>query len=58
MDFVAVAVVWVIIGFTGGIYRRDKKRDLGLAPSKEGEWLILVWDALWGPLTWFSMFRP
>lgn len=58
MDFLIVAIIWVMSGLAGGLYRRDKKRDLGLQPSTEGEWLILIWDTLWGPLTWLSMFRP
>jgi hypothetical protein len=58
MDFLMVAIPWLAIGASGGVYRRNKKRKAGLQPSSEGEWLILIWDALWGPLTWFSMFRP
>ena len=58
MDFLVVAIPWALIGAAGGNYRRNKKRELGLEPSKEGETLIFLWDMLWGPLTWFSMFRP
>ena len=35
-----------------------KKREAGLEPVREGEVMIFIWDTLWGPMTWFSMFRP
>jgi hypothetical protein len=58
VDFLVVAIPWLAIGATGGNYRMKKKREVGLEPSREGEILIFLWDTIWGPLTWFSMFRP
>jgi hypothetical protein len=58
MDFLVVTIPWLAIGATAGNYRMKKKRETGLQPSREGEIMIFVWDTLWGPLTWFSMFRP
>ena len=57
MDFLVVAIPWLLVGASGGNYRMKKKRQAGLEPSHEGEIMIFVWDTLWGPLTWFSMFR-
>lgn len=58
MDFFVVAIPWLAIGAAGGNYRMKKKREAGLEPSREGEVMIFIWDTLWGPMTWFSMFRP
>lgn len=58
MDFLVVAIPWLAIGAAGGNYRKKKKREAGLEPSREGEVMIFIWDTLWGPMTWFSMFRP
>ena len=58
MGFFVIAIIWLLIGAAGGNYRMKKKREVGLAPSREGEILIFTWDTLCGPLTWFSMYQP
>jgi hypothetical protein len=58
MDFLIVAIPWLLIGAAGGNYRMKRKRALGMEPMRQGEILIFIWDTFWGPLTWFSMFRP
>jgi hypothetical protein len=58
MDFLVVAIPWLLIGAAGGNYRMKKKREVGLEPSREGEIMIFALDTLFGPLTWFFMFRP
>lgn len=58
MDFLVVAIPWLLIGAAGGNYRMKKKREVGLEPGREGEIMIFALDILLGPLTWFFMFRP